>query len=72
MIGVGERIRRVRQERGLSVEEFARAIGISPKKVEEFERGISRPCDATLVYIARRFGVDYRWLALGEPQPVGV
>ncbi|HIP42719.1 MAG TPA: XRE family transcriptional regulator [Aquifex aeolicus] len=66
MIGVGERIRRVREERGLSVEEFSRAIGISPKKLEEFEKGISRPCDATLVYIAKRFNVDYKWLASGE------
>ncbi|GAB6066568.1 hypothetical protein JCM9492_16630 [Aquifex pyrophilus] len=72
MIGVGERIRKVREERGLSVEEFAKAIGISPKKLEEFEKGISRPCDATLVFIAKRFNVDYRWLALGEKEAVAV
>ncbi len=70
MIGVGERIRRIREERGLSIKEFAEAIGISAKKLEEFEKGISRPCDATLVYIAKRFNVDYRWLALGEREAV--
>ena len=70
MIGVGERIRKVREERGMSIQEFAKAIGISEKKLEEFERGISRPCDATLVYIAKRFNVDYRWLALGEKEAV--
>ncbi|WP_461832559.1 helix-turn-helix domain-containing protein [Aquifex sp.] len=72
MIGVGERIRKVREEKGLSVDEFAKAIGISPKKLEEFEKGISRPCDATLVFIAKRFNVDYRWLALGEREAVAV
>ncbi len=70
MIGVGERIRKVREERGMSIQEFAKAIGISEKKLEEFEKGISRPCDATLVYIAKRFNVDYRWLALGEKETV--
>lgn len=70
MIGVGERIRKVREERGMSIQEFAKAIGISERKLEEFERGISRPCDATLVYIAKRFNVDYRWLALGEKEAV--
>ncbi len=70
MIGVGERIRKVREERGMSIQEFAKAIGISEKKLEEFEKGISRPCDATLVYIAKRFNVDYRWLALGEKEAV--
>ncbi|WP_461829776.1 helix-turn-helix domain-containing protein [Aquifex sp.] len=70
MIGVGERIRKVREERGMSIQEFAKAIGISEKKLEEFEKGISRPCDATLVYIAKRFNVDYRWLALGEREAV--
>ena len=70
MIGVGERIRKVREERGMSIQEFAKAIGISEKKLEEFEKGVSRPCDATLVYIAKRFNVDYRWLALGEKEAV--
>ncbi len=70
MIGVGERIRKVREERGMSIQEFAKAIGISEKKLEEFEKGISRPCDATLVYISKRFNVDYRWLALGETEAV--
>ncbi|NPB07979.1 MAG: helix-turn-helix transcriptional regulator [Aquificae bacterium] len=72
MIGVGERIRRIREERGMSLEEFAKAIGISPEKLEEFEKGITRPCDATLVYISKRFNVDYRWLALGEKEAVAV
>ncbi|WP_164930793.1 helix-turn-helix domain-containing protein [Aquifex aeolicus] len=74
MIGVGERIRKIREERGMSLEEFAKAIGISTKKLEEIEKGISRPCDATLVFIAKRFNVDYRWLALGEraKEPAGV
>ncbi|RUM30337.1 MAG: hypothetical protein DSY32_02350 [Aquifex sp.] len=74
MIGVGQRIKKVREDRGMSLDEFAKAIGISVKKLEEIEKGVSRPCDSTLVFIAKRFNVDFKWLALGERarEPVGV
>ena len=70
MSGIGERIKKVREEAGMSIEEFAKAIGISPKKLEEIEKGITRPCDATLVYISKRFNVDFRWLSMGEKATV--
>jgi transcriptional regulator with XRE-family HTH domain len=62
---VGERIRKVREERGLSIEEFARRIGIPAVRVEEIERGKLEPCDATLVYISKLFDVSFRWLKEG-------
>jgi len=63
---VGERIKRVREEKGLSVEEFARRIGIPKVRLEEIESGKLEPCDATLVYISKLFDVDFRWLKEGR------
>ncbi len=63
---VGERIRRIREEKGLSTEEFARKIGIPVGRLEEIESGKLQPCDATLVYISKLFDVDFWWLKEGK------
>ncbi|NPA40755.1 MAG: helix-turn-helix transcriptional regulator [Aquificae bacterium] len=65
---VGERIRRLREERGLSVEEFAKRIGIPAGRVEEIESGKLEPCDATLVYISKLFEVSFWWLKEGRKE----
>ncbi len=65
-MGIGERIRRIREEKGLSPEEFAKKIGIPTSRLEEIESGKLEPCEATLVYISKIFDVDYRWLKEGE------
>lgn len=69
---VGERIRKVREEKGLSVEDFARRIGIPASRLEEIESGKLQPCDATLVYISKLFDVDFWWLKEGREQTVKV
>ena len=66
MSAVGERIRKLREERGLSPEEFAKAVGLTTSRLEEIEEGRIEPCEATLVYISRIFGVDYRYLREGR------
>ncbi len=63
---VGERIRRLREEKGLSTEEFARKIGIPASRLEEIEAGKLEPCDATLVYISKLFEVSFWWLKEGR------
>jgi transcriptional regulator with XRE-family HTH domain len=65
-MSIGERIRRIREEKGLSMEEFARRIGLPLSRLEEIEGGRLQPCDATLVYISKIFDVDYWWLKEGE------
>ncbi len=69
---VGERIRKVREEKGLSLEEFAKRIGIPASRLEEIEKGKLQPCDATLVYISKLFDVDFWWLKEGREQAVKV
>jgi len=66
---VGERIKNLREEKGLTREEFAKRIGIPASRLEEIEEGKLEPCEATLVYISKLFDVDYWWLKEGR-QPV--
>ncbi|WP_457601194.1 helix-turn-helix domain-containing protein [Hydrogenivirga sp.] len=63
---VGERIRELRESKGLSVEEFAKRVGIPTVRLEEIESGRLQPCDATLVYISKLFDVSFRWLKEGK------
>ncbi len=65
---VGDRIKRLREEKGLSVAEFARRVGIPVGRLEEIERGGIEPCDATLVYISKLFGVSFWWLKEGRKE----
>ncbi len=69
---IGERMRRLREENGLSKEEFAKKIGIPVGRLEEIESGRLEPCEATLVYISKLFGVDYLWLKEGRGEVVQV
>ncbi|HEY6854741.1 MAG TPA: helix-turn-helix transcriptional regulator, partial [Mycobacterium sp.] len=41
--GLGERIRRVRTTRGISVRELARRVGCSASLVSQVERGVTAP-----------------------------
>ncbi len=69
---VGERIRKLREERGLSVEEFAKRVGLPVSRLEEIEDGKLEPCDATLVYISKLFDVDFWWLKEGKERALQV
>ena len=49
---LGPRLRRVREERGLSVRELARRIRCSPSLISQIERGLSAPSVGILYAIA--------------------
>ena len=68
MYGVmdGERIRAMREERGLSRQEFAREAGVSPSTVRRVERS-GRVRAATGWRVARVFGSHP--MELGTPAP---
>ncbi len=69
---VGERIRKIREEKGLSVPEFAKRVGIPELRIREIEEGKIDPCEATLVYISKLFGVDFHWLKEGKEEVIRV
>lgn len=63
---VGERIKLVRKEKGLSLEEFGSKICMGKSAVSRIENGINGTTDQTIRSICREFGVNERWLRTGE------
>jgi transcriptional regulator with XRE-family HTH domain len=64
---LGPRLRRVREERGLSVRELARRIRCSPSLISQIERGLSAPSVGILYAIATelRASLDFLFGAAG-------
>src|SRR5215218_6847906 len=55
--GIGDRLARLRGERGVKVSALARAIGVSPSLISQIERGQSRPSVSTLFELAQALDV---------------
>ncbi|WP_258359910.1 helix-turn-helix domain-containing protein [Moorella sulfitireducens] len=55
---IGEKIRKLREERGVSLEELADRLDIAPDCMVEVEKGERRLSAATLTEVAGIFGVD--------------
>ena len=55
---IGEIIKELRTERGLSQSALAREIGVSQKAIDYWERGINEPKASYIVALAEFFGVS--------------
>ncbi|WP_406676491.1 helix-turn-helix domain-containing protein [Moorella sp. ACPs] len=55
---IGERLKKLREERGISLEELADRLDIAPDCMAEVEKGTRRLSMATLAEVAGIFGVD--------------
>jgi len=68
MSGLGERLKRLREDRGISQSELARRLGTSPRMVLRWEKNEVRPGAEHLVNISKtlRTSVD-SVLGLGSP-----
>src|SRR5919197_4417532 len=62
--GLGERVRRLRNERGLTQTELA-AARVSKEYISQIETGKTRPTQQTLEWLAERLGVDPHYLLDG-------
>jgi Zn-dependent peptidase ImmA (M78 family)/transcriptional regulator with XRE-family HTH domain len=67
--GLGQRLRGLREQLGLTQEEVARQLGVSRAVVSYYESGQRRPALSTLVSLARTYGVSTRELLEGEIPP---
>jgi phage repressor protein C with HTH and peptisase S24 domain len=65
-MGVGERIKQLRQILGLTQTEFASKINITYKMLGLYERGAYDPPEKVLKLISSTFGVSYEWLKTGQ------
>lgn len=63
MIG---RLKLVRQELGLSQDEFARGAGIGKSSLKNMEQGIQKVSDKTIRKIYETYDVSEKWLRSGE------
>lgn len=53
----GETIRRVRMDRGMTMRELARRIGLAPSHLSKIERGLANPSVGTLWTISDELGI---------------
>lgn len=65
--GVGERLRSLRTERGMSVRQLAAETGLSPSSISSMERSLHRPSVAALQKIASALGTNLVSLMDGGP-----
>lgn len=65
-MSANERIQRIREDSGLSMEKFGQRIGIGRSSVSMIEKGINNPSRQTIELICREFNVRREWLETGE------
>jgi transcriptional regulator with XRE-family HTH domain len=68
---LGSRIQALRRERGLTLSELARRLGVSKPTVWAWEQGKARPVDSRIVPLAGVLGVDAETLVLGSGEGGG-
>jgi transcriptional regulator with XRE-family HTH domain len=70
-VELGQNIRAFRQAGGLTLDQFARAVGVSRSLLSQVERGKASPSIATLRNVARVLGVPIAALFTGGTQTDG-
>lgn len=63
---IGERIKVLRKEKNLSMEDFGSVIGMGKSAVSRIENGVNGTTDQTIRSICREFGVNECWLRTGD------
>jgi len=66
---LGERIRRVRRNQGLTQKAFADSLGIAQGYLSNIECGRQAPSDTLLIALRHLYRLDERWLLSGEGEP---
>lgn len=63
---IGDRIKNVRKELGLTQEDFSKRIGTARNTIASYEINRREPMEATIKSICHEFNVNYDWLKDGE------
>lgn len=63
---IGQRVRKVRKDMGLTLDQFSRRIGYSLNQVAVVEKAKSKPSDKLLRKVADVGQVRFRWLRYGD------
>ena len=59
---IGARIKELRTDRGISQRELGKAIGVSQKAVDYWERGVNEPKASYITWLANYFEVSADYL----------
>lgn len=62
---IGNRVRKVRLQKGISQEQFGELIGIKKAAVSKIENGENSLSKSNLISICRQFNVNKDWLLYG-------
>lgn len=65
---IAGRLLALREDLGLSQQQFADALGISLRAAQNYERGVRKLPAETLIEIARRFQIDPLWIMDGPEE----
>lgn len=68
---LGERLRKIREDRFVSQRELAKAIHIVPSQISRYERGLALPSLETTVDLATYLRVELESLVLGKDAIAG-
>lgn len=63
---IGDRIKKLRKEKGLTMLEFGESIGMSKASISGIEAGKNGPSEQTVRLICSTYRVHYVWLKTGE------
>ena len=66
---MGDRLRRARQARGLSLRRLAEVLGVSPSLISQVETGRAKPSVNTLYALANELGISLDVLLFMDTQP---
>lgn len=61
-----DRIKLIRQNAGMTQQEFAKQIGVSRNTIATYETSVRVPIDAIVLSICREFNINETWLRTGE------
>ena len=59
MISLGEKIKELRLEKGLSQMQLGKLIGVSQKAVDYWERSVNEPKASYIIALVKVFGVTF-------------
>ena len=62
----GQRLRRLREQRGLTQEQLSAELPCEPRLISRYERGVGLPSATMLVILASTFGVSIGKILLGQ------
>lgn len=58
-MSIGEKIKELRNEKGLSQMQLAKAIGVSQKAIDYWERNVNEPKASYLISLVKTFGITF-------------